>query len=367
MNNDFALGLPSKSGYDQISQSGRTRLVIQKHIADKAGKHYDMRLHDKNGKAHSWVIKSLPGEKDRILAIRQPTHRTSYSNFEGTIESGYGKGTVNKVYDKKVNVISASDDRIKIRLPEGTFTMIKPKSFGKGDKNWLMIKSSAYIDELEKIAAIHPLIKGTLGYMAGLGAIASPMVIANHYNQPAMNNLPSVMEHGNVDARAIIKKHDQSVIPLTSKSQLDTAHISTLNKNIIRSQINKKGKFKNSYFVPGTFRQRYIVTPEKTDSSVIGHELGHARHYQDSVITPSVSRTQEHKKWNKFDVIKREELANKFSPIKPANYNKITGPLLNTYKTNRTAAKVSRGIFAGEMATGLGLLGAGIIKHIRRR
>lgn len=141
MEKEFAKGLPSKTEYAPISQSGRTRLVIQKHIAERAGKHYDMRLHGPGGVAHSWVIKSLPGKKDRILAIQQPTHRTSYSSFEGVIPSGYGAGKVSKAYDKKITVISATNNRIKMRLPEGTFTMIKPKNFGS-DKNWLMVKNA---------------------------------------------------------------------------------------------------------------------------------------------------------------------------------------------------------------------------------
>jgi Zn-dependent oligopeptidase len=155
MPKDFAIGLPSKENFEKIDQKGSTRLVIQKHNTVRSGgrSHYDMRLHNsKDNKTHSWVIKSLPGEKRRILAVRQPTHRAEYSDFQGLIPSGYGAGTVSKAYDKKVRVLSASNDRIKMILPEGTFTMIKPKSFSKNDKHWLMIKNAAYIDELEKIA-----------------------------------------------------------------------------------------------------------------------------------------------------------------------------------------------------------------------
>lgn len=141
-NKEFAPGLPSKTEYAPISQKGSTRLVIQKHIAEKAGKHYDMRLKGPGGIAHSWVIRSLPGERDKMLAVHQPTHTAKYMDFQGKIESGYGAGTVTKAYDQKVRVLSATNDRIKMVLPEGTFTMIKPKGFG--DKNWLMIKSAAY-------------------------------------------------------------------------------------------------------------------------------------------------------------------------------------------------------------------------------
>jgi hypothetical protein len=148
---DFSLGLPDKNVYDPISQKGRTRLVIQLHTASRAGKHHDIRLHD-GAKSHSWAARYFPLDRAKTLAVRQPTHKSSYSNFQGEIKSGYGKGFVRTAYNKKINVISADENKIKLRLPEGNFTMIKPKNFGN-DKNWLMIKNAAFIDELEKIAS----------------------------------------------------------------------------------------------------------------------------------------------------------------------------------------------------------------------
>jgi DNA ligase D-like protein (predicted 3'-phosphoesterase) len=145
MAKEFALGLPSKTRFDPIDQKGKTRLVIQEHNATT--KHYDMRLKDK-GTAHSWVIRYLPGEKQKILAIQQPTHLSSYMNFEGTIPEGYGAGTVKKIYDQKVKVLSATNDKIKMTLPEGNFTMIRPKKFG--DRSWLMLKTSADIRAMRK-------------------------------------------------------------------------------------------------------------------------------------------------------------------------------------------------------------------------
>lgn len=150
MTQEFAPGLPSKTEFSAISNKpGKTRLVIQKHYATNT--HYDMRLKD-GDKAHSWVIRALPGERDKMLAVQQPTHTAKYMNFQGKIESGYGAGTVKKVYDKKVKIISADANKIKFKSPEGTFTMIRPGSF-ENDKHWLMIKS-AYIQmkDIEKDA-----------------------------------------------------------------------------------------------------------------------------------------------------------------------------------------------------------------------
>jgi len=73
----------------------------------------------------------------------------------------------------------------------------------------------------------------------------------------------------------------------------------------------------------------------------------------------------EKKKWNNYNSIKREELANKFSPVKPSYYNKTMNPLLDTYKRMSVATKTTKGIIAGQASLGLGLLGAGI-RRLRR-
>ncbi len=136
MKNDFAPGLPSKEKVHSINQSGLSRLVIQEHNA--SNHHYDVRLHD-GEVSHSWASKYYPFDKDRSLLIRQPTHRTSYSDFEGKIESGYGAGTVKKVYDSNVDVIHGSNEKVKFVVPEGEFTAIHTH-----DKNWLLVKQKPF-------------------------------------------------------------------------------------------------------------------------------------------------------------------------------------------------------------------------------
>jgi bifunctional non-homologous end joining protein LigD len=158
MSNNYAPGLPSKTKFDQINQSGPTRLVIQEHRA--RNKHYDLRLQD-GDIAHSWVIRSLPGEKRLTLAIRQPTHKADYMDFEGKIEKGYGRGSVFKTLDTPVMVEQSNNNKIKMILPNGKFIMIRPKKFKK--HNWLLIKTGcnknlqekifnlSFIDELQRI------------------------------------------------------------------------------------------------------------------------------------------------------------------------------------------------------------------------
>ena len=130
----FAIGLPDKNKIDPIHISGETNLTIQHHKSSVD--HYDWRLKE-GDKTHSWVSRSLPGEKDKILLIRQPTHLASYSDFEGTITSGYGAGTVKKVYDKQVEVIKSGENRIKLILTEGEHTLIPLKG-----KDYLLIKNT---------------------------------------------------------------------------------------------------------------------------------------------------------------------------------------------------------------------------------
>jgi len=132
---EFAPGLPDISHKDKIDQKGPTRLVVQQHKATTD--HYDMRLQD-GDIAHSWVIRSLPGKKDKALAIRQPTHTAKYMDFEGTIEKGYGKGTVKKVLDKEIILTRGDDKKIHMVLPDGEVTMIKTKY---SPDSWLMIRN----------------------------------------------------------------------------------------------------------------------------------------------------------------------------------------------------------------------------------
>lgn len=172
-----APGLPSRKRFDPIDQKGNTRLVVQEHNART--RHYDMRLKDK-GIAHSWVIRSLPGDKKKTLAIQQPTHTAKYMNFEGDIKKGYGAGTVKKVYDKDVKVHSASDDKIKMKLPEGEFVMVRTK-----DKNWLMIKTSA--------------ITSKQRYKTGVVDLSNPDTVL----QPKVDGAHTIMELSDEEANEI--------------------------------------------------------------------------------------------------------------------------------------------------------------------
>jgi len=87
---------------------------ISRHDAHIAGTHYDLRLRDPSGAAHSWAVpKGIPRGGTAHLAIQQPTHGPRSLDFSGRIPDGsYGAGLVTKVYRGKAEIIEAGNDKI---------------------------------------------------------------------------------------------------------------------------------------------------------------------------------------------------------------------------------------------------------------
>lgn len=100
-------------------------LAIQKHVAKRAGKHYDLRLVDpKSNKAHSFAVPKarLPRRNDRmLLAIQQPTHTADYAlGFTGTIpDNTYGAGKVTMPFKEGIEVIKGNADKIHFQRGNG--------------------------------------------------------------------------------------------------------------------------------------------------------------------------------------------------------------------------------------------------------
>lgn len=111
--------------------------VIQFHRATHD--HYDLRL-EFNGVLKSWAIPKKPDPKEKRLAVQTEDHDLAYASFEGTIEEGYGAGTV-KVWDKGTHEpekFTSKEIVTKIngKKLKGTYCLIKFKP----PKNWLFFK-----------------------------------------------------------------------------------------------------------------------------------------------------------------------------------------------------------------------------------
>jgi len=85
----------------KVEKKNKHRFVIQNHLADRAGQHWDLRLENDEGAMSSWAVPKhkLPDGKTKLLAVKTEDHPISYMRFEGEIPTGeYGSGKV-EVYD----------------------------------------------------------------------------------------------------------------------------------------------------------------------------------------------------------------------------------------------------------------------------
>jgi len=116
--------------------------VVQKHHARNL--HYDLRL-ELDGVLKSWAVPKEPPLETGIkrLAIMVDDHALSYAKFEGTIEEGYGKGTV-KIWDSGAYKMELHDEKKFIftlhgKKMKGHYTLLK---FEKAKNGWLLFKSA---------------------------------------------------------------------------------------------------------------------------------------------------------------------------------------------------------------------------------
>jgi len=142
---EFAPGIPDKKVIKRIpfvTNSEEWDYVIHDHHAERAGRHYDLRLCDKQGNAHSWAMRYWPLTGERRLAVQQPTHTKQYMNFSGVIEDGYGKGNVNIWKKGRAEIVKANNREVLFHLAEGRliheFALIRTK-----DNQWLLINKTA--------------------------------------------------------------------------------------------------------------------------------------------------------------------------------------------------------------------------------
>ena len=172
---------------EKMEPGYKGKFLIHAHDAEKAGKHWDIRIefpvkslkdslkkYDKkrpetnepydeqpnsSGTVYrSFVDKSreIPTKKNKIYLIETEDHPISYGNFEGEIKGGYGKGTV-KIWDKGTYTLVDSDGNKKFVINfqgkklKGTFALIKYQ------KGYLWVKTT-----YEKKASAIDYVRPTL-------------------------------------------------------------------------------------------------------------------------------------------------------------------------------------------------------------
>lgn len=143
--------------------------VIQEHHASHL--HYDLRL-EADGVLKSWAVPKEPSSDPSIkrLAIQVEDHPYSYKDFEGTIPSGYGAGTVS-IWDRGNYDVDGldpeeSEKKLLSGLKKGSihFTLHGSKLKGifhlirlKSKNQWLLMKkkeasiSSSFLTHLDKL------------------------------------------------------------------------------------------------------------------------------------------------------------------------------------------------------------------------
>lgn len=156
---------PEPSGKIKKTKSKTLVFVVQEHHARKL--HYDLRL-EAEGVLKSWAIPKQPtmDPNTKRLAIMVEDHAYGYKDFEGTIPSGYGAGTV-AIWDKGTYSIDGEDARetekkmleglkkgsfhftLEGKKLHGLFYLVKLQNSQKNE--WLFIKKKENAQEPPKL------------------------------------------------------------------------------------------------------------------------------------------------------------------------------------------------------------------------
>ncbi len=137
------IGIPNKKIRSEIPEveNNEWEFGVQKHNANRAGKHFDLRMGDaKSGTAYSWAMRYWPEPGEKRLAVRQPDHTVKYMDWEGTIPKGYGAGTVSIDKRSKASIHKSNQNKINFSVENKPFTLIKTK-----DNKWLLLNRTKKI------------------------------------------------------------------------------------------------------------------------------------------------------------------------------------------------------------------------------
>jgi bifunctional non-homologous end joining protein LigD len=148
--------------------AARQLFVVQKHIAHRAGLHWDFRL-EHNGVLWSWAVPKGPSldPADKRMAIHVEDHPIEYADFEGSIPSGqYGGGDV-ELWDRGTwQPVGDPDEgmrkgELKFRLTgqllNGQFVLVRLRRRDpKQQEAWLLIKER---DDFVRAGASAPVLE----------------------------------------------------------------------------------------------------------------------------------------------------------------------------------------------------------------
>jgi hypothetical protein len=140
---EFAPGIPSSRAVRSlptVKQPQTWELGLHRHLAERAGEHFDLRLGDpESGHAHSWALrKGLPAPGEKRLAVQQPTHTLSYMDFKGPITKGYGKGDVELAQRDRTEVLRSGPKEVRFNVYKGKENQEYALRRMKGARDWLI-------------------------------------------------------------------------------------------------------------------------------------------------------------------------------------------------------------------------------------
>lgn len=151
---EFAPGIKDRFRYGDPKQfaGDEATFLIQRHLALRAGPHYDIRFGGPEG-LFSWATrKEWPAEPAKILLFQQPIHSWSYKDFEGTIPPPkYGAGQVRKQLETRMKVLRRGKRSLTFSLPDHLphmeYTLVElpqqPEARRQVSRPWLLLANVA--------------------------------------------------------------------------------------------------------------------------------------------------------------------------------------------------------------------------------
>jgi DNA ligase D-like protein (predicted 3'-phosphoesterase) len=144
----------------------RSKFIIVKHEAKRAGLHYDLRFIMPKSKiwASFAVRKGVPTQPGtKVLAVRTHDHTDEEALFLGTIQTGYGAGKLTKWDDGNCIIRKYTPSHISIefqgRKVKGLYHMINTGVMNKKDykkRSFMLFKGKEPIEEAMGMISLIP-------------------------------------------------------------------------------------------------------------------------------------------------------------------------------------------------------------------